>query len=140
MFIESKEPTKSKTPDPSRQEISLKSLLFKKASSLKKDSLQTSDAEKLAHETVKTAKPKAKTSKNVKNIEKDLEDLVYSPGFKLRSEKLQQVKRKPNRILKEVQYSGMQPTVKLPWPVSKYIVLIDVKSLLTCDAFSSVCT
>ncbi len=63
------------------------------------------------------AKPK---SKGVKAAIKDskLEDIVYSPGFKLRSKVNDTVKVAPGRILKQVQYSGLEPTVKLPWPVS----------------------
>ena len=68
--------------------------------------------------TGKPVKPKAKakgTKTGMKDVESD--DDVYAPGFRLRSKKTEVINTKPERILKEVKYSGMEPKVKLPWPV-----------------------
>ena len=75
--------------------------------------------------TSKAVRPKSK-SKGSKPGLKDmvLQDDVYAPGFRLRSKKIDVVKPKPNRILKEVKYTGMEPKVKLPWPVSRNILRI----------------
>ncbi len=92
-----------------------------KSKSSNSDSKNGVNKQKKATETgTKTGKPKPK-NKIVKNIVKDEErkDIVYSPGFKLRSKVSDTMKVAPGRVLKQVQYSGLQPTVKLPWPVSR---------------------
>ena len=96
---------------PSRDEISLKSLIKSKQSSSKSDDTP-------AAAPGKPVKPKAR-AKGTKTGMKDLEldGDVYAPGFRLRSKKTEVVNTKPERILKEVKYSGMEPKVKLPWPV-----------------------
>eukprot|EP00795_Rhopilema_esculentum_P016718 gene16718-8170_t len=96
-----------------RKEMTVKSLANKKPNEAKKGShASTSAPEKSVPDK---PKPKSKSSRAGAKTG-DSGDIVYSPGFKLRSQKSTEVQAKPNRILKEVQYSGMQPTVKLPWP------------------------
>ena len=98
-----------------RKEMTVKSLASKKPNEAKKGSHATSSAPEKS--VPDKPKPKSKSSRAGAKTG-DSGDIVYSPGFKLRSQKSTEVQAKPNRILKEVQYSGMQPTVKLPWPVS----------------------
>ena len=102
---------KRKAVVPCREEISLKSL--------NKSKQYSQNDEPQATASSKSVKSKGK-SKGTKTGLKDMgfTDDVYAPGFRLRSKKTEVVEPKPNRILKEVKYSGMEPKVKLPWPVS----------------------
>ena len=98
---------------PYREEISVKSL--------KKSKQYSENDEAQSAVSVKAVKPKAKPKHYKSGLkDMDLSDDVYAPGFRLRSKKTEVVKTKPNRILKQVKYSGMEPKVKLPWPVSKF--------------------
>ena len=109
---------KNKTVVPCREEISLKSLNKSKQYS------KIDEAQATAPSKPGKSKGKSKGSKTgLKDT--DFTDDVYAPGFRLRSKKTEVVQPKPNRILKEVKYSGMEPKVKLPWPVS--IILLEIR-------------
>lgn len=120
-----KQVAKTKAVLPSREEMTVKSLTKLKQYDSKKDETSLSTSSK---GTSLKAKLKGRGSRIGL---KDSMDDVYAPGFRLRSKKAEVVKTKPNRILKQVKYSGMEPKVKLPWPVPSVIRYTASSSLST---------
>ena len=77
-------------------------------------------AEKAVPSFQSSGKPKPKAKGHKSGTKIDVENIVYAPGFKLRSKVTDSMTTLPGKNLKEVQYSGLEPTVMLPWPVSLF--------------------